>query len=409
MNTLLRPRFSVTCIFLFLLWPIQSQTVTESARHSHFASRNSSRNIPIVEDNGHVFVRGRIHGVGPEWITLDTGAGYALVNKARVNDLGIKPSATFPIEGASGTEMAQTVSDIEFELPGVSLQHQSAVVLPLDFISQRTGHPVAALLGYEFFKTFVVEIDFARQLMNLYHPASFQYHGSGEIVPLQFEENLPYMTASLKMPDGEIVTGRFVIDLGSEIPVMVRQDFATRHDLLRSLHPTMETIGRGVGGADFKIVNARIPGVEIQHTLVVGPIVAFPQSQGAIAAEDAVGNIGAGLLRHFRVIFDYAHQRMILEPGTKFTEPFEADMSGLLVVVSGPRLETFAVARVRQGSLADDAGFQVGDQLLALDGKPIPRLGVLKQALRQDGRELELMLKRGETTQVRKLKLRRVL
>src|SRR5262249_26534386 len=153
----------------------------------------------------------------------------AVVNKALIPDFGIKPTGTRRLHGASGVEMGETATDIGFNLPGASLLHQSAAVLPLDFISQRTGRSVGALLGYEFFRDFVVEIDFARERMNLYDPRWFEYHGRGEVIPLQFEQNLPYVEASLKMPDGNVASGKFVIDLGSEIPVMVQQSYATAH------------------------------------------------------------------------------------------------------------------------------------------------------------------------------------
>src|SRR5262249_3410055 len=157
--------------------------------------------------------------------------------------------------------------------------------------------------------------DFATERMNLYNPRTFHYRGTGEVVPLEFDHNLPYINASLKMPNGEVLTGKFVVDLGSEIPIMIRQDYAMKHELLKSLHPTMEISARGVGGSEIRTVNARLGGIRIQHTFLTGPIAAFPQNiPGFVTAEDAVGNIGGALLRHFRVIFDYTHERMILEP-----------------------------------------------------------------------------------------------
>jgi PDZ domain/Aspartyl protease len=382
----------------------------ESARQFHFAKGNSALNIPIVEDNGHVFVQGSVNGTGPVWMTLDTGAGSAIIDKARIQDFGIKPTGTLPVEGVSGVETEETATDINFSLPGVSLLHQSSGVIPLDFISHRTGRPVAALLGYEFFENFVVEIDFARERMSLYDPRSFHYRGRGDIVALEFDANLPYIDASLKMPDGEVAAGKVVVDLGSEIPVMVQQDYATKRDLLKSLHPTTELRGRGVGGGEVVTVTARIAGIQIQHTFIARPIAAFPQNiPGSIAAKDAVGNLGGALLRHFRVIFDYSHQRMILERGGNFEEPFEADMSGLRIIASGPKLETVSIVGVIPESPADQAGLQVGDQVLVLDGKPVPEIRTLKNIFRQDGREVELTVKRGEVVEVRKLKLHRIL
>ena len=52
------------------------------------------------------------------------------------------------------------------------------------------------------------------------------------------------------------------------------------------------------------------------------------RSKGAFASSEFSGVIGGELLRRFKVIFDYAHKRMILEPNASLAEPFEYDMSG---------------------------------------------------------------------------------
>ena len=380
----------------------------ESARQFRFAAGSNALKIPIVEDNGHIFVQGTVDGFGPVWMTLDTGAGGAIVDKALVKNFGIKPTGTLQAEGAGGVETEETATNVSFGLPGLSLHRQSTGVLPLDFISRRTGRSVAALLGYEFFANFAVEIDFAGERMNLYDPRTFHYSGRGEIVPLEFHDNLPYIDASLKMPDGEVATGKFVVDLGSDISVIVPQNYAAKHNLLKSLHPTMEVTARGVGGGEVRTVNARIAGIQIQQTFVAGPIAAFPQnSQGFVAGENSVGNMGGSLLRHFHVIFDYSRQQMILEQGADFAEPFDADASGLRVIASGPKLETVSIAAVVAGSPAVEAGLQIGDQLMALDGRPVPEIRMLKKIFRQDGRELELTVKRAGTVEVRKLRLRK--
>jgi Aspartyl protease/PDZ domain len=364
--------------------------------------------IPFIDDNGHIFLEGRINGVGPVWMTLDTGAAGAVVDADRAAEFHVRATGQQRATGAGGTESIRTAPGITFALPGVSFPAQPAGLISLGFISQRTGRPVAAILGYDFFRAAVVDIDYSRQRIRLHEPRSYRYTGTGVIVPLEFDENLPYMQATLTMPAGGSADGRFVIDLGSNIPVIVSAASAKTHGLLRPADRTIEQRGRGVGG-DVLMLLARAAGLEIQNVAVAGPIVAFPQSLGGgIAAEGAVGNVGAALLRGFRVIFDYSRRQMILERRAGFTESFEADMSGLALITSGARFEIVSIARVFAGTPAADVGLRPGDQVLEIDGRPAPDIGAIRRLFRQDGRQLTVGVSRNGEKKSFTLKLRRL-
>ena len=151
------------------------------------------------------------------------------------------------------------------------------------------------------------------------------------------------------------------------------------------------------------------PVLEIQDIAVPGPIVAFPQNPGgSIAVEGAVGNVGAALLRHFRVIFDYSRRQMILERRAGFTESFEADMSGLALITSGARFEIISIARVLAGTPAAEAGLRAGDRVLEIDGRPAPDVGAIRRLLRQDGRQVTVGVGRDGEKMSFTLKLRRL-
>jgi len=365
--------------------------------------------VPFVEDNGHIFLEGRINGVGPVWMTLDTGAGTAAVDVARAPELKISGTGQVRATGAGGAETIQMASGIEFALPGLALPRQSAGLIPLGFISQRVGRPIAAILGYELFREFVVEIDYHRQRLSLHDPRTYRYQGVGTVVPLEFDRNLPYMTASLSMATGGVARGQFVIDLGSNVPVMVSEAYARTHSLLRPADRRIDLVGRGVGG-DVHLVLARAAGLDIQGVTLAGPIVGFPRNLGGlIAAEDSVGNIGAALLRRFRVTFDYSRRRMILEKTASFGEPFESDMSGLALVTSGPRFEVVSIARIVAGTPAEQAGLRAGDRVLEVDGTPVPDVAAIRRLLRQEGRRVTLRIARGEERLTCTVTLRRLI
>jgi predicted metalloprotease with PDZ domain len=79
------------------------------------------------------------------------------------------------------------------------------------------------------------------------------------------------------------------------------------------------------------------------------------------------GNIGLELLARFRLIIDYAHDRLYAVPSTEAESvPFAKDRLGLYLSKQGT---TFVVDFVAPGSPAQAAGFKVGERIAMIDKK----------------------------------------
>jgi hypothetical protein len=124
------------------------------------------------------------------------------------------------------------------------------------------------------------------------------------------------------------------------------------------------------------------------------------------------GIVGGGLLRRFSVIFDYERKRMILEPNQHLHDPFEFDMSGAWIVSDKPHSNGFRIASVMPNAPALEAGLRAGDVIVAVDEQPAEELTVEQLTLeifRQEGRILDLKVKRENEIVERRLKLRRLI
>lgn len=89
--------------------------------------------------------------------------------------------------------------------------------------------------------------------------------------------------------------------------------------------------------------------------------------KGAFDTKRQEGNLGAGILSRFRVIFDYSRTCTWLEPGPGIGEPFAKDKTGLTVEWSDNAL---VVVFVAPGSPAAKAGWTTGTRIATLDGRP---------------------------------------
>ena len=110
----------------------------------------------------------------------------------------------------------------------------------------------------------------------------------------------------------------------------------------------------------------------------------------------------------FRLILDYARQRIILEKNAQFDAPYEHDMSGVALSLAG---EHFKIEAVIDGSPAAEAGLQVGDLITQVDGQKASAtdLGELRQAFKQAGNTHRLQIKRGDEQCEAALTLRRLI
>jgi C-terminal processing protease CtpA/Prc len=142
------------------------------------------------------------------------------------------------------------------------------------------------------------------------------------------------------------------------------------------------------------------------------PVAVFSQSNSSATQDKKIaGAIGANLLRRFTVIFDFPHQRVILEPNLQFNHSVDEDMSGLSVIAHGSNLRTFEVIHVQAGTPAADAGIQPGDVIAAVDDEAAAdlTLSAVRDLFRQIGHEYKLLIDRKGQSLTVSIKMHRVI
>ncbi len=415
----MRRILSVSLLMVVVFWfhssgcaqqaTLERRPSKEVAKDYRFASGRSSLRIPIEEDDGYIFLQLRINDSGPLWFGLDTGATHSLIDRRWAESSGLKSESNRQIAGAGGVEDAAIFQNVSIKLPGVELSNQMLWGLSLEPLASANGRPMVGILGYELFKYFVVDIDYSANLMNLYEPGGYEYRGAGEIIPLSVQHDGEiYVRATVQAPGGDPVDGEFVIDTGGNRTLLLAKDFVDQYRLMQNVEKTLMVRGGGVGG-EVQLAMGRLKSLRLGQFQIASPVAGFIKV-GQITDTGKAGNIGGGFLRRFRVIFDYARKRMILEPNARLAEADEFDMSGAAVMSEGPDYTAIKVVRVRPDSPAAQAGLEAQDVILAVDGQPPKTLSLnrLKTLFRVE-REYTLKVKRKEDILEVRLKLRRLI
>lgn len=365
--------------------------------------------LPFELNGNQIFLRVRVNGSEPLWFGLDTGASATVISTTTAESLGLKMEGSSRTTGAGGQVQSSTVRGVRLDIGSARLEGLDAMTLALTSIENASGHRMDGILGFEFFRRYVVELDYERLLINLYEPAGFVYTGRGESLPLTFALNHPYVHAKVAMPGREPVEGKFVLDTGSNFPLILLDSFVREKRLNESLPKTLKVTGRGVGG-EVAMPVGRTGRLMLGSFSLEQPVTSFPQT-GWFAREGAAGNIGSAVLRRFKVTFDYSRSRMFLEPNKLYPEPFEYDMSGLQFVTESPSFKTVTILRVLSDSPAAEAGLRQGDQIVSIEGRPVTdiKLAALREMLRQPDRRYALQVRRGAETVSAELRTRRLI
>jgi hypothetical protein len=312
----------------------------------------------------YIFLRGRVNGRETD-ILLDSGAGMTVLDKAFAASVGIEAAGAVAARGTGGVAEAGMVEGLVVEIGDLRIGPMAAAVLDLSEIERRGGRAMPVILGKELFHAVVVDLDYPGSRIRFHDAERFRYDGSGRRVELLPGED-GHKSLRISMEGGEpVVVG---LDTGQGGALTVFGHYAEARGFLTGRR-TSEAKGGGVGG--FRISktgtlrSVNLAGFEMKevpvtfHTENVG---------GAFDTKRQAGNLGAGLLNRFRILFDYGHDALWLEPGPDLAAPLPRDRTGLAFEVDGAEL---VVSFVSPGSPASEAGWKEGERVRALDGEPV--------------------------------------
>ncbi len=355
--------------------------------------------IPFRMEADHIIFDIAINGHTMPML-LDTGDDIASMNSEYAQQLGLKPYGGTKTTGGGNTTDYLFATGATFTLPGAEVRDQHVAILDETGLEKALGIKLAGLLGFDFISRFVIEIDYQKHLMYLHHPKTWKYTGSGTIVPIIFDEGIPFTHAMISAGDKKNIPAYFVIDFGAQETMTLTAPFARKNDLYAAAALNKVNRSAGLEKEFFAQQNVRgkideldLDGLKIQNI----PVNMSVNKTGAYASEEFSGTIGQGIYKRYHVFLDYQRARLILEPTPAASEAFKGRSTyGMSILASGPDYHTYTVTAVRDNSPAAQDGFAKGDVVISLDRRPSSQftLSELRAALAEDGTSHQLTVQR---------------
>jgi hypothetical protein len=380
---------------------------------SRLDAARPTRECSIQIGSNKPWVQVAVNDSPPLWFILDTGAaGGSVLSKEAAERLGLQRGAETQAHVGAGEGVSVGISALEnitIHVAGDSMAIPEMPVFSLAHVSPFEGRRLDGLLGEDFLRRHVVEIDYAKRTLRIIDPEAYTPSSTATVVPISVDDGLAMAEGTIQRPGEASIPCRFVIDTGVRTTLVLYHPFVMRHRFLESNRPVITaTIGGGAGG-ETKGDLGRLDSLHIGALAFDNPPVIFSRDTvGVFAGDDADGIVGGEILRRCKTTFDYPHARLLLEPyaGGK---PFEYDMSGLFLVGEGTDYNQVTVLSVAARTPAAEAQLMKGDEIVSIDGRAASKVGLdgVRELFRVP-KAYRLEVKRGEKKLNVELKTRRL-
>jgi hypothetical protein len=354
--------------------------------------------IPATFLHNLIFIPVRINGGNPSLFELDSSAERTSIEPARARELGLTVTPS------------QTVSSAELIVPGLRLGLGSLPVIARKNFAETTGQAAQGVLGRDFFDHAVIVVDYLRQTVQVLDPAGYKYEGQGKPFPITGGPASALIRAKGNISGRKSFDADFEINTALDSAIVFYQSYMDSKKIsaahFKAVSASYPELDEG-----SKILIGRIKDFQIGTYIVEEPVALFSQANSKSGANAKIaGQIGGDFLRRFAVVFDFPHQRVILEPNLEINHTAQEDMSGLSILAKGANLKTFEIVQVRPGTPGSDAKLKEGDVIVGIDEEPAAdlTLSAIRDLFRQVGHEYKLLIDRHGQSLTITIKMRRL-
>lgn len=391
-------------------------TLTVCSQQGFFLPANLSQDrIPFKLVNNLVVVPVELNGTRLSFL-LDTGVKTTILfGMSQTDSIEMRDVKPIRIRGLGEGESVEALrSDRNLFKIGRAMDANHTVYVVFDEslnFSPRMGIPIHGILGYDFFRQFVVKTNYVSKRLTIYNPKTYKPDRCRkcEVFPLEFHADKPHVTLSMTS-EGVKQDIMLLVDSGSSDALWLFDGSS----FIKENPPNYfeDFLGLGLSGDIFG-KRSRVDALHVGTHTLEQVSVAAPRKEALENSSfhaDRDGSLGGNVLKRFTVIMDFPHQQMTLKRNANFNEPFYYNMSGLTVEHDGVEVvedtkkvlnnplsfseadmnkNAFGIIKtsefkfmlapriivvdVRPGSPAAEAGIQRGDEIKWVNGTPAHR------------------------------------
>jgi hypothetical protein len=363
--------------------------------------KKKKKDIPFKYVNGFIIVEVLYANLFELRFLFDTGASHNILFKKQVNDiLGIEYSDTILIGGADITvKMKALVSrNIPMQLENTNNINRDIIVLEKDFLKLEMilGTRIDGILGGDFFKGLVIEINHNSKKITIHNPNSFEPDDKFSEHDIKITNYKPYIKANTVI-EGKSDTLNYLLDSGASVALLVHSNKDKEFKMPENV--IIGNLGKGLGG-DITGYVGMIDGINLDQYQISNIITSFQEIDTSYLDTDYIvrdGIIGNIILSRFHFVIDYMREKLYLKEITKLDEEFEYDKSGMLIYALGKNLNQYYIKTIFPNTPAAEAGLKPGDKIVKIGFWPLrfySLSGILSKLKGEEGKKIKITVLR---------------
>lgn len=326
---------------------------TKAQKGFHFLdkSKNHQRvNFELI--NNLIVIPLKINGKKLSFI-LDSGVSKTILFNITKNDsIGLKNVKKVQLQGLGKGESVDALLSYKNSifLENIVNSNETIYVILQDHfdLSGKMGKTIHGIIGYNILSHFIVKVNYKFKKIDFYNPDTYAYKKCRkcEVFPIQMYRRKPYIQAEVQLDTigSELTFVKLLVDSGGSDAIWLFEN--TKKEIKTPKRFFNDILGEGLSGAIYGN-RSRIPKIKLGAFEIQNPTVSFLDSvstKNARSFQERNGSIGAGILRRFKVWFDYPNKKIMLKRNSWFSKGFNYNMTGLDVVYNGKQLVKEQVA-----------------------------------------------------------------
>jgi len=327
---------------------------------------------------------------------LDTGSGGISLDSAtavRLN-IALTPSDTV-ITGMGDSHKVSFAFNQTLHLPGLTIERLNFHINDYEVLTSVYGEKIDGIIGYSFFRRYIVKINFDSSLIEVFSPGELEYPKYGSTLHPVFT-TLPILNLSIK--DKRKIDFNFYFDTGAGLCFLMSDRFANDSGILMSKRKPLLTQAEGMGGK----IQMRMTVIKM---LQVGrykfrnvPTYLYSDDYNVTSYPNVGGLLGNDLLRRFNLIINYPKSEIHLQPNNHFTDQFDYSYTGMATYfIDGNIL----VDNIIPGSPAEKSGILKDDIIVGVNNNFSNNIMQYKDILQMEREKIKIIIRRnGELKQL---------
>jgi len=238
-----------------------------------------------------------------------------------IEELQLKPLEEYSIGGTGEGDPTQAYmsTNLKLRFKDIIFFEQPVLVSPpaAGFAEMFPG--ADGQLCNTFFKHFIVEFDFIKQVVKLHNSKNFIYEGDGSVLAMHQNKSGTYsIPFSFTLLDGSTFSDKVDIDFGGIYPLKIALNNMHNIKLPTDAKPAFSY---GAQGKSTEY-SGKIETMTVGKYTFKYPMVYFGDKKSSRIHPSNLGVIGLPLFMKFNIIFDYFSNQLYITPNKNYERPF---------------------------------------------------------------------------------------